>query len=84
VTTSLQTRIRRLEAEVGTDGECPRCSGTTVIMINGKLGGASKNGRRLPLAEAEAFVAEEEAGRCPLCGAVRQTVTVGGWGDLDA
>jgi hypothetical protein len=80
--TSLQTRIKRLEEATGGDGECPRCSGTTIITINGKVGGVSKNGRRLPLAEAEAFVAEEESGRCPLCGAVRQQVAVGAnWGN---
>jgi Zn finger protein HypA/HybF involved in hydrogenase expression len=83
MTTSLETRIRRLEDATGADGECPRCSGTTVILVNGKVAGVSKYRRKLPLPEAEAFVVEEEAGRCPLCGAVRQTITVGGWGDLD-
>ena len=82
MTTRLETRIRRLEDATGADGECPRCSGTTIITINGKLGGASKNGRKLPPAEAEAFVAEEEEkGRCPLCGTVREQITVGGWGE---
>jgi hypothetical protein len=81
MTTRLASRVRRLEEATGAGGECPRCSGTTIITLNGKLGGASKNGRKLPPEEAEAFVAEEEAGRCPLCGAVREQITVRGWGE---
>jgi len=81
MTTSLASRVRRLEKATGAGGECPRCSGTTVIYVNGKLGGVSKNGRKFTPQEAEGFVAEEEAGRCPLCGQRREQITVGGWGN---
>ena len=83
MTTSLQTRLRRLETAAGAGGECPRCANTTVIMINGKLGGVSKDGGKLTPEEARAFVAEEEDGRCPMCGQKRQEITVGGWGDTE-
>ncbi len=76
---SLETRLKRLE-ETSAGGECPRCSGTTVIYVNHKLGGVSKPGRKFTLEEAEAFVDEEEDGRCPICGAERgPTIRLGSW-----
>ena len=77
--TSLERRVEALE-QAHSGGECPRCSGTTVIIVSGKLGGVSKPGRKFTREEAEAFVAEEEAGRCPLCGKVREQIKVGSWG----
>ena len=80
MTTSLETRVKRLEAAMGDGGECPRCSGTTVIYVNRKLGGVSKPGRKFTLEEARAFVDEEEDGRCPLCGAEREpTIRLSSW-----
>jgi hypothetical protein len=81
MTTSLHTRVRRLEDAVGGGGECPRCSGTTVIIANGNLKSLNRNRQKFTLEEAEEFVDEEEDGRCPVCGAGRQTGTVGGWGN---
>lgn len=78
--TNLETRVRRLEEATGSSGECPRCSGTTVIYVNGKLSSVNRDGEKFTPEEAEAFVAEEEDGRCPLCGQKRQEITVGGWG----
>jgi ssDNA-binding Zn-finger/Zn-ribbon topoisomerase 1 len=79
VATSLQTRIRRLEVAAGAGGECPRCAGTTVIIVNGKLESVNRNGQKFTPEEAEAFVAEEEGGRCPLCGARRGPTIQIGW-----
>ena len=79
MTTSLATRIKRLES-AGGSGECPRCSGTVAVYLNGKLDGVSKHGRRFTPEEAEAFIAEEgEDGRCPLCGAKRGPEIRIGW-----
>lgn len=64
------------------DGECPRCSGTTIIYVCGKLESVNRNGLLFSMEEAAAFVAEEdEEGRCPVCGAgPRPEIVVGGWG----
>ena len=75
--TSLETRVRRLEDAAG--GKCPRCSGSIVVFVNGKLNGVSKDGRKLTSEEAEAFAGEEEDGRCPLCGAKRGPEIRIGW-----
>ncbi len=78
MTTSLQSRVRRLEEATGGDGgKCPRCSGTIVVIVNGKLDGVSKDGRRFTPWEAEAFAGEEEDGRCPVCGQGRQEISMG-------
>jgi len=77
---TLRTRVRRLEVETGSGGECPRCSGTTVIIVNGKVGSVNRNGHLFAPEEAQAFVEEEEDGRCPVCGQGRPEITVGGWG----
>jgi hypothetical protein len=45
MTTGLQTRVKQLEEAHGS-GECPRCSGTTVVIVNDKLSSVTK-GRRL-------------------------------------
>jgi hypothetical protein len=80
MTTSLAARIKRLEGASGGGGECPRCSGTTVIYLNGKLDGVSKHGRRFTPEEAEAFKSEEEQdGCCPVCGARRGPGIRVGW-----
>jgi hypothetical protein len=78
VATSLQTRVTRLEEATDGGGKCPRCSGTTVIYLNDKLDSVSKNGRILTPEEAQAFKAEEEDGRCPLCGTERGPEIVSG------
>ncbi len=80
VTTSRQTRVRRLEEATDGGGECPRCSGTTVIYLNGKLHSVTKEGRKLTPGEAQAFGAEEEDGRCPVCGVSRGPEIVIGLG----
>lgn len=81
MTVNLETRVRRLE-EAGSGGECPRCSGTTIIYLNDKLGSVSKNGRTFTPEEAQAFVDEEEHGKCPLCGTSRgPEIVVGWWGE---
>ena len=71
VANSLQTRVRCLEDAGGGGGECQRCSGTTVTYVNGGVRSVSKHGRSFTPEEAEAFESEEEAGRCPVCGARR-------------
>jgi Ribonuclease G/E len=43
-TASLERRLETLEQAGG--GECPRCSGTTVVIVNDKLSSFTK-GRRL-------------------------------------
>jgi hypothetical protein len=83
MTTSPLARLERLEEWAGPGGECPRCSGTTVIIANDEVESVSfATGRRLPPDEAEAFEREEEeeGGRCPICGQTRHEVTVGSWG----
>jgi Zn finger protein HypA/HybF involved in hydrogenase expression len=77
---SLNGRISRLEEVAGDGGGCPRCSGTTVIIVNGKVESVNKGGQKLTPEEAQEFVGEERDGRCPVCGQKRQEVTVGGWG----
>ncbi len=69
---SVRRRLERLEGVGGGGGECPRCSGTTIIHVNDALHGVTRHGRRFTPEEAEAFESEEEAGRCPVCG-VRRT-----------
>ena len=73
MTTSLHTRVRRLEGASGGGGECPRCSGTTITQVNGGLHSVSRHGRRFTPEAAEAFLGEEEGGRCPRCGARRSS-----------
>ncbi len=65
--TSLDTRIRRLE-DSGGGGECPRCSGVVGIFVCGAFSSASKNGVPMSEEEYEVHEAEEEEGRCPVCG----------------
>ena len=76
MTSSLQTRVRRLE-DASEGGECPRCLGTTVTCVNGGPWSVTKHGRQFSPEEAEAFAGEEEDGRCPVCGAVRLNIRVG-------
>jgi hypothetical protein len=77
-TASLETRVKQLEEAYG-GGECPRCSGTTVVIVNDKLSSVTKGGRLFTSEEAQAFVAEEEDGRCPVCGTPRGPEIVVGW-----
>jgi rRNA maturation protein Nop10 len=76
VATGLETRVKKLE-DVGGGGECPRCSGVVAVTMNGEFSSASKHG--VPMSEEEwcAFEAEEEEGRCPVCGEKPQDITVG-------
>jgi ssDNA-binding Zn-finger/Zn-ribbon topoisomerase 1 len=79
---ALETRLQRLEEATDDGGECPRCSGTTVIYVNGKVSNVSKDGQKFTPEEAEAFESEEEDGRCPVCGQERgPEIVIGGWGD---
>ena len=73
----LKDRLKRLEKTAG-GGECPRCSGTVVIYVNDELESITKDGRRLAPEEAEAFASDEGNGRCPMCGASRHEITLGG------
>ncbi|MDP9485594.1 MAG: hypothetical protein M3Q49_07360 [Actinomycetota bacterium] len=75
-TTSLDTRIRKLEG-AGGDGECPRCSGMVAIFMNGEFSSAHKNGVPMSPEEYEAHEGEEEDGRCPVCGEKPENITVG-------
>jgi Zn finger protein HypA/HybF involved in hydrogenase expression len=83
VATSLETRVHRLEDAAGSGGECPRCAGTTVIIVNNNVESVNRDGQKLGPEEAREFADEERDGRCPLCGQKRQEITVGsrGWGD---
>jgi Zn finger protein HypA/HybF involved in hydrogenase expression len=75
---SLERRLEVLE-QAGGDGECPRCAGTTVIIVNGKVESVNRDGQRFTPKEAQEFAREEEQnGRCPLCGQKRQEIMVGG------
>jgi Zn finger protein HypA/HybF involved in hydrogenase expression len=79
-TSTLKRRVEALEQAHG-GGECPRCSGTTVIIVNGRVESVNRSGQMFTPEEAEAFVREEkEGGRCPVCGSVRATIAVGGEG----
>ncbi len=71
------TRIRRLEDATGGSGECPRCSGVVAVTMNGEFSSASKDG--VPMSEEEwcTFEAEEEEGRCPVCGEKPHDIKVG-------
>ncbi len=74
----IKDRLKRLEKTAG-GGGCPRCSGTVVIYVNDELESITKDGRRLAPEEAEAFKSEEEQdGCCPMCGASRHEITLGG------
>jgi Zn finger protein HypA/HybF involved in hydrogenase expression len=75
---TLERRVEALE-QAGGGGECPRCSGTTVIFVNGKLRSVTRGRQKLTPEDAQAFADEEEDGRCPMCGQGRQEITVGGW-----
>ncbi len=75
---SVETRIRRLEADAGGDGgACPRCSGVVGVFMNGAFSGAHKNGVPMSEEEWDAFEDEEEEGRCPVCGEKPENITVG-------
>ncbi len=74
--TGLDTRIRKLEDADGS-GECPRCSGVVGILMNGEFSSASKYGVPMSREEYEAHEAEEEEGRCPVCGRKPENITVG-------
>lgn len=75
--TSLVTRVRRLEDAAG-DGECPRCSGMVVVLMDGEFSGAGKHGREMTEEEYREFEAEEDdEGRCPACGRKSTEITVG-------
>jgi len=74
--TSLQRRVEALEQADG-GNRCPRCSGTTVVLVNGNLWSVTKEGQKLTPEEAEAFAGEEEDGRCPVCGQGRQEIKAG-------
>ncbi len=74
--TGLETRIRRLE-DAGAGGECPRCSGVVGVFMNGEFSSAHKNGVQMSREEYEAHEAEEEEGRCPVCGRKPENITVG-------
>jgi hypothetical protein len=76
---SLQRRLRRLEDASGEGGECPRCSGTVVVYVNDELDSVTKDGRKLTPDEALAFESEEaQDGRCRVCCAKGQEITIGG------
>jgi Zn finger protein HypA/HybF involved in hydrogenase expression len=72
----LERRVEALE-QAGGGEECPRCSGTIVVFVNGKLDSVSKQGRKFTPEEAEAFAGEEDDGRCPVCGQGRQEIAMG-------
>jgi Zn finger protein HypA/HybF involved in hydrogenase expression len=74
----LERRVEALE-QAGGGGECPRCSGTTVIIVNDELSSVTKGRRLFTPEEARAFVEEEEDGRCPVCGSGRGPEIVVGW-----
>ncbi len=74
---SVETRIRRLEADAGGGGECPRCAGMVAIFMNGEFSSAHKNGLPVTEEEWDAFEDEEEDGRCPVCGQKPESITVG-------
>jgi hypothetical protein len=65
--------------QAGGDGECPRCSGTTVVIVNDRLESVNRNGHLFTLEEAREFVEEEEDDRCPLCGTKRGPTIRIGW-----
>ncbi len=72
---SVETRIRRLEADAGGDGECLRCAGVVAIFMNDEFSSAHKNGE--PMSEEEFEGEEDGAGRCPACGQKSEGVSVG-------
>ena len=74
--TSLEARLRQLEDASGGRG-CARCSGTTVVHLNGMLSSVSRDGRKFTPEEAVAFEYNEQDGRCPVCGTSRREITVG-------
>ncbi len=69
-------RVEHLE-DTGDGGECPRCSGVVGIFMNGRFSSAHKNGEPMSEEEWDAFEAEEEEGRCPVCGQKTKSVTIG-------
>ncbi len=75
-TTSLVRRVLHLE-DAGGGGECPRCAGVVAVTMNGEFSSAHKNGVQMSREEYEAFEAEEEDGRCPVCGQKPEAVSVG-------
>ncbi|MDP9487400.1 MAG: hypothetical protein M3Q49_16725 [Actinomycetota bacterium] len=74
--TGLVRRVRHLE-DAGGGGECPRCSGVVGIFMNGTFSSAHKNGVPMSREEYEGHDAEEEDGRCPVCGQKPENITVG-------
>ncbi len=72
----IETRIKRLE-DAGGGGECPRCSGIFAVTMNSEFSSAGKHGVPMSEEEYEAFEAEEEDGRCPVCGEKPENITVG-------
>jgi hypothetical protein len=68
MTTSLQTRVRRLEEASGGDGGCERCCGTLVIVSNvitREFHSASWRGEDM---SEEEFHERRAETRCPRCG----------------
>ncbi len=49
-----------------------------MIYVNDELESVTKDSRRLAPEEAEAFASDEGNGRCPMCGASRHEITLGG------
>lgn len=73
--TGIARRLKVLE-DAGGGGECPRCSGMVVVLMGGEFSGASKHGREMSEEEWRDFEAEEDQGRCPVCGAKATEITL--------
>ena len=69
MTTSLQTRVKRLEEAAGGDGGgCDRCRGTLIVVGNamtGEFRSASWNGEAIT--DEELYERQTET-KCPRCG----------------
>lgn len=81
---SVEKRISDLEAAIGGEDKCPRCSHTLVIEISGDATSVTRRGSPwLEGVEAQAFAAQEQPGnRCPLCGRLRRAFGIG-WNRRD-